>query len=404
MRILHVARRYWPAVGGIESFLRHHATELATEHDVTVLAQRIDDGPHDRLNDSLRPPPSFEPFDDQGVRVEPLRVPVPRRALMAPLVSHVTPGLRRYAYGRSRVPAAALVARATAPVIAEHAREADIVHMWAGDLLASAAVEGGRLAGVPTVITPFAHRDQWGYDPASVRAYRRATFVLALLHEEAGFYRELGVAAEALRVSGVCSPGVEPGGGEAIRRGHGIEGPLVLFLGARRPYKGFDLLLGAAPDVAAAVPGVTFAFAGPGPALENVPDGVRVIDAGLVPDDERAGWLEAADVLCLPSQAEIFPSSMLEAWSVGTPALTSDIPALRELIERSGGGATAPRERDSIGRVLSGLLSRPEELARMGEAGRAFWANGFTPERVARWHEDVYREAGQLLRTAPAAA
>jgi glycosyltransferase involved in cell wall biosynthesis len=178
----------------------------------------------------------------------------------------------------------------------------------------------------------------------------------------------------------------------------------VLFLGARRPYKGFDLLLAAAPEVAAAVPGVTFAFAGPGPALESVPEGVRVIDAGLVPDDERAGWLEAADVLCLPSQAEIFPSSMLEAWSVGTPALTSDIPALRELIERSGGGATAPRESDAIARVLSGLLTRPDELARMGEAGRVFWANEFTPERVARWHEDVYREAGQLLRTARAAA
>jgi glycosyltransferase involved in cell wall biosynthesis len=402
MRILHVARRYWPAVGGIESFLRHHATALARDHEVTVLAQRIDNGPHERLSDSLRPPPSFEPFADGDVRVEPLRVPIARRALMMPLVSHVTPVLRRYAYGRSRVPAAALLARATAPVIAEHASGADVIHMWAGDLLASAAVEAGRLAGVPTVVTPFAHRDQWGYDPASVAAYRRADRVLALLHDEADLYRQLGVPAGSLRVSGVCSPGVVAGGGRALRRRHGIDGPLVLFLGARRPYKGADLLLEAAEDVAAGRPDVTFAFVGPGDELTTDRATARLIDAGVVPDDERADWLDAADLLCLPSQAEIFPSSMLEAWSVGTPALTSDIPTLRELIKRSGGGATAARERAPLAAELVELLAQPDRLAAMGDAGRRFWADGFTPEKVARWHEDVYREAGERVRVAAA--
>jgi glycosyltransferase involved in cell wall biosynthesis len=402
MRILHVARRYWPAVGGIESFLRHHATELARDHEVIVLAQRVDDGPHERLTDSLRPPPTFEPFADGDVRVEPLRVPLSRRALMAPLISHVTPVLRRYAYGRSRVPAAALLARATAPVIAEQASGADVIHMWAGDLLASAAVEAGRLAGVPTVITPFAHRGQWGYDPGSVTAYRRADRVLALLHDEADFYRQLGVPAESLRVSGVCSPGVKGGGGAALRRRHGIDGPLVLFLGARRPYKGADLLLEAAEDVAAALPDATFAFVGPGPPLRTDQASARLLDAGVVPDDERADWLDAADLLCLPSQAEIFPSSMLEAWSVGTPALTSDIPTLRELIQRSGGGATAPRERGALAGALLELLGDPDSLVAMGESGRHFWADGFTPGKVARWHEDVYSEAGARVRLAAA--
>ena len=87
MRILFVARRYWPAIGGVESFLRQLARELATRHELTVIAHRIDNGPTDRLTDSLRPPPHFEPFDDGGVHVRPLRISPRDRLLLAPLVS-----------------------------------------------------------------------------------------------------------------------------------------------------------------------------------------------------------------------------------------------------------------------------------------------------------------------------
>ena len=64
MRLLFVARRYWPAVGGIETLLRHVARELGERHELTVLAHRIDDGPHGRLSDSLDPPRTFEAFDE----------------------------------------------------------------------------------------------------------------------------------------------------------------------------------------------------------------------------------------------------------------------------------------------------------------------------------------------------
>ena len=143
MKILYVARRYWPAVGGVETYLRKLATELGSRHELTVLASRIDDGAHTRLSDSLRPPKPFAPFRDGPVEVEPLVAPAHRRLLTAPLVAHVTPGLRRYAYGRSRPAAASLVARAVAPAIAREARGADVIHMWGGDLLASAAVRAG---------------------------------------------------------------------------------------------------------------------------------------------------------------------------------------------------------------------------------------------------------------------
>jgi glycosyltransferase involved in cell wall biosynthesis len=389
MRILHVARRYPPAVGGVESFLRHVANEQAKRHDVTVLAQRIDDGKHGRLSDSVSPPPTFEPFSDGDVRVLPLRLAPARRAMMAPLVTHALPVTRRYAYGRLRIPAGALVARAVGPVIARQAASADVVHMWTGDLLSSAAVHGAHSAGVPAIVSPVAHRDQWGYDPASLRAYRRADKVLALLETEADLYRENGVPDELIAVSGVCTPQVPLVADAGSRLG--VSGPLVLFLGARREYKGFDLLIRAAPRIAEAVPDAKLAFVGPGDPLAA--SNGNVIDVGLVDEDEKALWLNAASTLCLPSEAEILPSSILEGWSVGTPAVTSDIPTLKELIDTTGGGAYTSRDVDELSALLIELLRDEERLRGMGDAGRRAWQERFTPDAVARWHEGVYERA-----------
>ncbi len=391
LRLLFVARRYWPAVGGVESFVRQLARELARRHEVTVLAHRIDDGPTDRLTDSLRPPPPFEPFEDGGVLVQPLRISVRERLLLSPLVSQIVPGFRRYAYGRVRVGAASLYARVVGPAIVQAGRDAEVLHMWGSDLVAVAAVRAARQLDVPSVITPFAHRGQWGDGPVDTVAYRSANRVIGLLDVDAAVYRELGVPDERLAVCGVCSPGVPSDRGRELRERLEIAGPLVLFLGVRRPYKGFDLLLNSVPIVAAQMPDVTFAFVGPGPALPpREPHVGRVLDVGAVDEQERAAWLDAADLLCLPSRGEIFPVSILEAWSVGTPVLVSAIPTLRELVAKAGGGASCELDPDTIAETIVGLLDDPEGLRELGRAGHDFWSGQCRVEAVAAWHEQLY--------------
>jgi glycosyltransferase involved in cell wall biosynthesis len=387
MRIVFVARRYWPAIGGVESFLRQLTHGLAVTNDVNVVAHRIDEGASTRLTDSLRPPPTFEEFDDGPVHVTPLRLSRARRTLLTPLVTQVTPGLRRYAYGRARRGAAALYARSIGPVIADIASGADIVHIFGSDLVAAAAIRAARLLGVPVVVTPFAHRGQWGDDPGSAAAYRAADAVVALLNADAQLYRELEVPDDRILVCGICSGGAGEGDGRALRGRFAIEGPLVVFLGARRPYKGFDLLLSAAPLVERALQ-ATFAFVGPGDPIAPV-EGARIIDAGAVDDRERAAWLDAADLLCLPSQGEIFPVSVLEAWSVGTPVLASDIPALRELAGR-GGGVVVKRDPSALAAAISELLRSPQQLRDMGERGRELWSAEYTVEAITNWHQDLY--------------
>ena len=197
MNILLVSRRYWPAVGGVETFLREIARELGQRHTVTVLTHRVDDGSTDRLTDSLRPPP---PFKTVPRRNSPGRTPAdlggPPEAAMAPLIAQVVPGLRRYAFGQMRLPLAALYARVVAPVIARHGG-ADVVHMWGGDLVAWAAMRSARRLGVPGVITPFAHPNQYGTGPADASAYRMAERVVALLRDGCGCLRRTSASRES---------------------------------------------------------------------------------------------------------------------------------------------------------------------------------------------------------------
>jgi glycosyltransferase involved in cell wall biosynthesis len=389
VRIVFVARRWWPAVGGVETYARHLARGLAARHRVTVLAMTTDSRPTTDLSDSLAPRAGFQPFDDGPVRVVPLRIPLPRRTLMAPLALQVLPGMRRFAYGQTRRGAARLYATLAAPVIAGLASGADVVQMWGSDLLAAGAVAAARRISAPVVVEPFSHGGQWGDDPASAAAFRRADAVVAQLEAEAGLYRELGVARERIAICGICSPGVEAGGGERIRRRFDIRGPLVVFLGVRRHYKGFDVALEAASAVGRRRSDVTFAFVGPGEPLGA--DGSRVIDAGAASEEDKAGWLEAADLLCLPSAGEIFPVSFLEAWSVRTPVVTTDTPTLAELMHRSGGGLAVAREPVAITEAILGLIDDPQRRDALAESGRLFWSRHHNVDAVTRCHESLYR-------------
>lgn len=390
MDVAFVAARAWPAVGGIEMHLRNLSRGLvARGHSVTVLALGVADEQPRRLTDSLAPPPPFEPFEDDGVLVRQLRLPPGSRALLTPLAAQVTPVLRRYAWGRARLPVARLYGRVVAPVISDQLGHFDVVHVMGCGLVGEAAVRAGADASAPAVLTPFAHRGQWGDDPASAATYRRATRLVALLEADADVYRDLGVQDERISICPLCSPGVETGGGAALRERHAIEGPLVVFLGVRRDYKGFDILQDAVPLVAAERPDVTFAFLGPGPPVQSLP-GARVIDrAEAVRDPERSAWLDAADLLCLPSAGEIMPLSILEAWSAGTAVVTSEIPNLEELVRVSGGGVCAERYPRAVARAIVQALPRASEL---GAAGHQWWLRNATIEAVAAWHEQLYEE------------
>jgi glycosyltransferase involved in cell wall biosynthesis len=360
---------------------------LASEHEVSVVAQRVDEGHHGRLTHILREAPSFEPFGRGSVDVRQLRLPRRRRLLLVPFVAELLPLAGRLSLRWLRAYTsryyAAVARRTLAPLLAG----ADIVHVLGGDLLAAAAVKTGHALGKPVVITPSAHPGDWGLDAGSVRAYRDADAVLANAKADASIYRGVGVADRSLYVCGHPVPRPLTANGPPATDADGA--PTVLFLGARRPYKGWDLLLEAAPLVWRARPDVRFAFVGPGDPLGS--HDPRILDVGRVSEDDRARWLERAALLCLPSTWEAFGLVVVEAWSKGKPVVVSDIPVLRELVDGAGGGLLVRRERDAVAAAITRLVEDRGLAREMGEAGRDHWEANYKPAAVARRHVDVYR-------------
>src|SRR5439155_1184047 len=122
---------------------------------------------------------------------------------------------------------------------------------------------------------------------------------------------ELGVPAERFSIVpyGVDDrfrPAPRPA---ALLRAHGLEGKtVVLFLGGLKPRKNLFLLLDVWRRVAQERDDARLVIAGSGPLLERLREHAgalarerRVVFTGYVPEDEKVGYYNMADVLLFPS-------------------------------------------------------------------------------------------------------
>ena len=391
MRVVLATRRYWPAIGGVERVVDELARRFVLDgHDVRIVAQRVDSAPQRRLIHVLRESPRFRAFERAGASVRQFRLPRRRRALLLPLAYEGVPLMERLTARRGRWWTSRLYARAAAPVLDPLLADADVVHVFGGDFFAAAVVDWCRGAGVPVLVSPFAHPGHWGDDGASVRSYREADRVLATLETDARSLRAMGVDQARLEVCGVPCPGPAEERAEQASERIPDASPVVLFLGERRPLKGVDLLLDAARIAWQRQPELYFALVGPGPPLQ-LRDG-RVVDAGAVTDVQRSAWLERADIVVLPSRSESFGMVVVEAWSARTPVVVTDIPPLRELVSACEGGLVVPRNPNSLAEGILTLMSDPARRSTMGERGYKLWRSRYTPEEVARRHLTVYAQ------------
>ena len=106
-----------------------------------------------------------------------------------------------------------------------------------------------------------------------------------------------------------------------------------LFVGGRKYYKNFDIVLKALQ----LFPESTLALTGPKLSPEEC---AKIADAGLQnkirycfcrSDEELAALYASSEALIFPSKAEGFGLPLLEAFIAGTPVICSDIPVFREI-------------------------------------------------------------------------
>jgi glycosyltransferase involved in cell wall biosynthesis len=184
-----------------------------------------------------------------------------------------------------------------------------------------------------------------------------------------------------------------------VRKGAGIPpaAPVVLFVGRMTYQKGPDLLLEAVPRVLAHRGDVRFVFAGAGDLQGPCEARARELGVagacrflGYVTDDQVADWMNACDLLAVPSRNEPFGIVALEAWSCGKPVIGTEAV---DLIHNFVDGIRAYVQPESVAWCINQVIGKPEVMREMGERGRAKVEKEYNWERILDQTLAVYRRA-----------
>ena len=271
------------------------------------------------------------------------------------------------------------------------------------------SVTVARSNDIPLVITPKLHLGE--DDRSVVRRYytmphqmkllRQADQVMTQTSVEAEFLIEQGVEDDRLRVVGLGIDVEDVTGGdpERARTELGIDGPMVLSLGAAAYDKGTVHACQAVIELnRTRNEPITMVVAGPiisnfqayyDTLSEEQRRWIRVL--GYVEDQLRVDLLAACDLLVLASRTEAFGYVFLEAWANGKPVIGARAGGIPAVIDHGVDGLLVPfgdvaRLADAIGTVIDDpVLSR--ELGEAGNAGKVV--------DIESWYQKVmdgYRE------------
>lgn len=388
MRILNVITAYPPSPGGAQL----HAHELnrslrARGHHVEVATMWRTPRKDWLRGTTLSAPRAAGSSEVDGVRVHQIELRPSDRAVVS-LAAAVY-------YGAMHAAARSLTSGylASARAIVEAARP-DVLHLSriGREGLYEAFVVAAREQGVPYVLTPNHHphwdrrRDWWWW-----RLYRGAGAVLVLSEVERRALVAGGVAPDRILRTVVGTVGSPP-------PGDGPNDGGVVFLGQVKSFKGLGVTFDAVRQLRASRPELGLDVVGP---WFDHPTGLRErLDADrrttvhdAVPDDRKWELLRAARVLCVPSTEEALGGVYLEAWQAGLASVGADIPPVRELFERTGGGIAVPPTVDDVAAAVGRLLDDEETRARCVAHGQRALREEYNWDVAADRALDAYHVA-----------
>lgn len=354
MRILHLAKYYWPRSGGMERVVRDLAEGAnALGHQAEVVAVRS-------FGEGFRRPGNF-----------------------------VT---RTFSFG-------ALGSQEIAPgYIAAAWRRADVIHVHHPHSLADVAclLRAGR---TPVVVTQHADSKRAMYRPVARLVLRRAKAIVVPSRAHVAISGELrGFEAKVE----VIPFGIDETRWAQVPRPAPGTPPRALFIGRLVAFKGVDLLLRAlerVPDLRLDIVG-----SGPeGPRLRTLAQALAITDRvrwyGEYPDEDLPRRMADADFLVLPSVTteEMFGLVVLEAMAAGRPVITTAVPsAVRDVNVPGVTGLEVPlRDVGALAVALERLAGDPGLREVMGEAGRSRVHEQFTRTRMAEHHIGLYQQVMQ---------
>jgi glycosyltransferase involved in cell wall biosynthesis len=169
----------------------------------------------------------------------------------------------------------------------------------------------------------------------------------------------------------------------------------VLCVAGLRPEKRVDLFIKAVAAARREDASLRGYVAGEGPErerLERLAEGSGVTLLGVRRDVLEL--IRAADAVCLPSEAEALPMSILEAMALERPVVATDVGGTAEQVVDGETGHLVPAgDPDAIRHALLALAADPERARELGAAGRRRQRERFTGEAMVDGYLSAFEEA-----------
>ena len=219
-------------------------------------------------------------------------------------------------------------------------------------------------------------------------AFRAADLLVADTQANADYMRELSGVDEVA----VCFLGAE----ERLFRHdwQRREDFHVLFVGKPAPLHGLDVIL----DAARQLPDVRFRVVGTGQVtdlLDNRPANVEhvpwVAYERVADEYARAGC--ALGIFGVSGKARrVIPHKTFQALAVGTPVITADTPAARELLVDRRDCLLVERSPEALAEAIVALRDEPDLARQIGSSGRATFEREASENVLGeRWRDSIER-------------
>lgn len=162
-----------------------------------------------------------------------------------------------------------------------------------------------------------------------------------------------------------------------IRSSHNTGYINLLYIGWLTEQKGILDLVEAVNGIKGKMPNLRVHIGGDGPDRDSMIQ--KIEESGLEDFFVFHGWVDysrkmelysEADFFILPSQAEGFPNSLLEAMAVGLPVVASNVGAVEDLVTRESGIIVTPSDISEIAKALLLMYENKELREKAGIESR----------------------------------
>jgi len=181
----------------------------------------------------------------------------------------------------------------------------------------------------------------------------------------------------------------------------GAEGPVVLFFGLLRPYKGLDTLLRAFASVSGAelwiVGNPRMDLAPLRTLAAEAPGRVRFLTR-FVEDAEIPAILRRADLLVLPYRDGEHSGVLYTGLAFGKPMVLSEVGGFPEVAATGAARLVPPEDANALSAALSELLADAGARAELSAAATRAAAGPYSWDRIAEQTLSLYRELLEASR------